>query len=250
MAERGAPPPWRNRRVRFGGFVLLLLIVLALAAPLIAPHDPLEQDLLSSFLPPFWRDGADPQLPSRYRQPRPRHSLAPDLWRARGAHGRGGRGQPRGPARHRARPARGLFPRPRRRRDLAARRYLDVVSADAAVGGAGGRGRRRPRAVILAIIFVDWTRFCRIVRAEVLVQREQDYIVAAVTIGLGRARVLGTEILPNLVPTLLVLFGLEMGSPSSSRRSSASSGSASPRTRPPGAGSSRRAASTSTRPGG
>ncbi len=61
MAEhRPVPAPWRNRRVLFGGGVLLALILVALAAPLIAPHDPLEQDLLVSFEPPFWRDGADP----------------------------------------------------------------------------------------------------------------------------------------------------------------------------------------------
>jgi dipeptide transport system permease protein len=211
MAERGAPPLWRNRRVRFGGFVLLLLIVLALAAPLIAPHDPLEQDLLSSFLPPFWRDGADPSFllgtDSLGRDILSRliygarvaltvavvaASLAGLLGTALGLLA----GYFRGPV------------------DAVISRLVDVWMSFppvllsvvlAAVVGAG------LKAVILAIIFVDWTRFCRIVRAEVLVQREQDYVAAAVTIGLGRARVLGTEILPNLVPTLLVLFSLEMG---------------------------------------
>jgi dipeptide transport system permease protein len=211
MAERSAPPPWRNRRVRFGGFVLLLLIVLALAAPLIAPHDPLEQDLLSSFLPPFWRDGADPGFllgtDSLGRDILSRliygarvaltvavvaASLAGLLGTALGLLA----GYFRGPV------------------DAVISRLVDVWMSFppvllsvvlAAVVGAG------LKAVILAIIFVDWTRFCRIVRAEVLVQREQDYVAAAVTIGLGRARVLGTEILPNLVPTLLVLFSLEMG---------------------------------------
>ncbi len=211
MAERGAPPPWRNRRVRFGGFVLLLLIVLALAAPLIAPHDPLEQNLLSSFQPPFWRDGADPSFllgtDSLGRDILSRliygarvaltvavvaASLAGLLGTALGLLA----GYFRGPV------------------DAVISRLVDVWMSFppvllsvvlAAVVGAG------LKAVILAIIFVDWTRFCRIVRAEVLVQREQDYVAAAVTIGLGRARVLGTEILPNLVPTLLVLFSLEMG---------------------------------------
>jgi dipeptide transport system permease protein len=211
MAERAPPPPWRNRRVRFGGFVLLLLIVVALAAPLLAPHDPLEQDLLSSFLPPFWRDGADPGFllgtDSLGRDILSRliygarvaltvavvaASLAGLLGTALGLLA----GYFRGPV------------------DAVISRLVDVWMSFppvllsvvlAAVVGAG------LKAVILAIIFVDWTRFCRIVRAEVLVQREQDYVAAAVTIGLGRARVLGTEILPNLMPTLLVLFSLEMG---------------------------------------
>lgn len=212
MAERGAVPlPARNRRVLFGGFVLLALIVVALAAPLIAPQDPLEQDLLSSFAPPFWQDGADPGhllgTDSLGRDILSRliygarvaltvalvaATLAGLLGTALGLLA----GYLRGPV------------------DAVISRLVDVWMSFppvllsvvlAAVVGAG------LKAVILAIIFVDWTRFCRIVRAEVLVQREQDYVAAAVTIGLSRARVLASEILPNLVPTLLVLLSLEMG---------------------------------------
>ncbi|MGO8919920.1 MAG: ABC transporter permease [Stellaceae bacterium] len=212
MAEhRPVPAPWRNRRVLFGGGVLLALILVALAAPLIAPHDPLEQDLLVSFEPPFWRDGADPAFllgtDSLGRDILSRliygarvaltvalvaATLAGLLGTALGLLA----GYFRGPV------------------DAVISRLVDVWMSFppvllsvvlAAVVGAG------LKAVILAIIFVDWTRFCRIVRAEVLVQREQDYVAAAITIGLGRARVLRTEILPNLVPTLLVLLSLEMG---------------------------------------
>lgn len=212
MAERGAAPaPWRNRRVLFGGGVLLALILVAAAAPLLAPHDPLDQDLLASFDPPFWRDGADPSFllgtDSLGRDILSRliygarvaltvalvaATLAGLLGTALGLLA----GYFRGPV------------------DAVISRLVDVWMSFppvllsvvlAAVVGAG------LKAVILAIIFVDWTRFCRIVRAEVLVQREQDYVAAAITIGLGRARVLGSEILPNLVPTLLVLLSLEMG---------------------------------------
>jgi peptide/nickel transport system permease protein len=65
--------------------------------------------------------------------------------------------------------------------------------------------------VAIAIIIIDWTRFCRVVRAEVLVQKSQDYVASAVTIGLGPVRILLQEILPNVVPLLLTLFTLEMG---------------------------------------
>ncbi len=212
MAERGrGTAPWRNRRVLFGGGVLLLLIIVALAAPLIAPHDPLEQDLLSSFAPPFWRPGADPgpllgtdslgrdilsRLVYGARVALTVALVAATLAAALGTVLGLFAGYVRGPA------------------DAVISRLVDVWMSFppvllsvvlAAVVGAG------LKAVILAIIFVDWTRFCRIVRAEVLVQREQDYVTAAVTIGLGRARVLRTEILPNLLPTLLVLLSLEMG---------------------------------------
>jgi peptide/nickel transport system permease protein len=212
MAEAGA---WRSSlrhpRVLFGGLVLLLLVFVALAAPLLAPHDPLDQDLLSAFKPPFWRAGADPDFllgtDSLGRDILSRliygarvaltvalvaASLAALLGTALGLLA-GYYG--------------GLV-------DAAISRLVDVWMSFppvllsvvlAAVVGAG------LKAVILAIIVVDWTRFCRILRAEVLVQREQDYVAAAVTIGLGRGRVLWAEILPNLLPTLLVLLSLEMG---------------------------------------
>ena len=64
MAEAGL---WaaarRNARVRFGAAVFGLLVLAAFGAPLLAPHNPLDQDLLNSFLPPFWRHGADPAFP-------------------------------------------------------------------------------------------------------------------------------------------------------------------------------------------
>ncbi len=36
---------------------------LALLAPVIAPHDPQEQDLLATLLPPAWATGGDPRFP-------------------------------------------------------------------------------------------------------------------------------------------------------------------------------------------
>jgi dipeptide transport system permease protein len=212
MAEpRRRHVAFANGRVLFGAAVLLLLAAVAIAAPLVAPHDPLEQDLLLSFSPPFWRSGADPGYllgtDSLGRDILSRlifgarialtvalvaATLAALLGTALGLlSGYFG----------------GFL-------DAAISRLVDVWMSFppvllsvvlAAVVGAG------LKAVILAIIVVDWTRFCRIVRAEVLVQREQDYVAAAVTIGLNRWRVLGGEILPNLVPTLLVLLTLEMG---------------------------------------
>ena len=66
-------------------------------------------------------------------------------------------------------------------------------------------------SVIIAIAVIDWTRFCRVVRAETMMQKQQDYVASAVTIGLGRLRILRWEILPNVLPLLVVLFTLEMG---------------------------------------
>ena len=49
-------------------------------------------------------------------------------------------------------------------------------------------------SVIIAIAVIDWTRFCRVVRAETMMQKQQDYVASAVTIGLGRPRILWGEI--------------------------------------------------------
>ena len=66
-------------------------------------------------------------------------------------------------------------------------------------------------SVIIAIAVIDWTRFCRVVRAETMAQKQQDYVASAVTVGLGRLHILWREILPNVLPLLIVLFTLEMG---------------------------------------
>ena len=200
-----------DARVLFGAAVLLALIVAAAAAPLLAPHDPLEQDLLASFLPPAFQAGADPLFPlgtdSLGRDLLSRliygarvaltvalvaASLAALLGTALGL-------------------IAGYFGG---WVDAVISRLVDVWMAFppvllsivlVAIIGAG------LNSVIIAIVIIDWTRFCRVVRAEVLVQREQDYVASAVTIGLGRWRILWHEILPNLLPLLLVLITLEMG---------------------------------------
>jgi len=44
----------RHRGLVIGGGILFVIVTLALAAPLIAPHDPYEQDLSRRLLPPIW----------------------------------------------------------------------------------------------------------------------------------------------------------------------------------------------------
>ena len=43
-----------------GGGVLLLIVLTAVFAPVLAPHDPAAQDLFKRLLPPFWMDGSNP----------------------------------------------------------------------------------------------------------------------------------------------------------------------------------------------
>ena len=53
-------PPWlRSTRVVTGLLDRALIGLCALFAPLIAPHDPNEQNLLTTLLPPAWVEGGD-----------------------------------------------------------------------------------------------------------------------------------------------------------------------------------------------
>ncbi|MEM2870971.1 MAG: ABC transporter permease [Candidatus Caldarchaeum sp.] len=65
--------------------------------------------------------------------------------------------------------------------------------------------------VVLAIAIVDWTRFTRVVRAEVVAAREKDYVAAAKAVGFSPHYIMWKEIFPNVLPTVIVLAALEMG---------------------------------------
>lgn len=56
----------------------------------------------------------------------------------------------------------------------------------------------------VAIGMVAWTMVARLVRAEVLVIRELDYVAAARVAGVKQSRILFRHILPNAVPVILV----------------------------------------------
>ena len=72
--------------------------------------------------------------------------------------------------------------------------------------------RHRHRNVILAIVLVDWTRFCRVLRAEVLVAARQDYVAAARLVGFQPLAHLTREILPATLPLLITLLASRWGS--------------------------------------
>ena len=65
--------------------------------------------------------------------------------------------------------------------------------------------------VILAIVLVDWTRFCRVLRSEVLVVTRRDYVAAARLLGFSHWRTVTREIVPATLPLLITLMSLEMG---------------------------------------
>src|SRR5881394_827909 len=60
MDETGIPRRGLSPRLWLAGGWLLLALLAAIFAPLIAPQDPLAQDLMLERLPPLWLDGAEP----------------------------------------------------------------------------------------------------------------------------------------------------------------------------------------------
>ena len=200
-----------NRRVVLGGGVLLLFALAAVFAPLFAPHDPVEQDLMLQYIPPFWNENAEPGYLfgtdnlGRDILSRLIYGAQVALFVAVTAAAAAGLlGTVLGLL---AGYLGGWV-------DTLISRLVDIWMAFPAVllsivlVAVMGTGLH---SVIIAIAVIDWTRFCRVVRAETMMQKQQDYVASAVTIGLGRPRILWGEILPNVVPLLVVLFTLEMG---------------------------------------
>ena len=62
--------------------------------------------------------------------------------------------------------------------------------------------------VFLALGFTNWSYSCRITRSQVLSARSLDYVKAAKALGYGKARIMFTQILPNIVGPILVVATL------------------------------------------
>ena len=198
-------------KVTIGGGFILFLIVIAVFAPWIAPKNPLDQDLLLASQAPIGLSGYEPGYflgtDDLGRDVLSRlifgtrialtvafvaASLAALLGTVLGLLAGWYRGWV----------------------DVAVSRLVDIWMAFppvllsillVAVLGAG------VRSVIAAIAIIDWTRFCRVVRAETMAQAQNEYVTAARAIGYPRGHILLREILPNVAPALLALVSLEMG---------------------------------------
>jgi len=194
-----------------GGAIVAALFTTALAAPLLAPHDPLAQDLLYTQLPPSWSPGGDPAY-FFGTDSLGRDILSRLIYGARiaafvavvAAFAACVVGSCLGLV---AGYFRGVV-------DTVVSRLIDIwmsfppvllsIVLAAAVGAGLG-------SVVLAIIVIDWTRFARVVRAETQLQRQLDYVAAARVVGLRRGRTLFAEILPNVLPLIVTLLTVEMG---------------------------------------
>ena len=195
-APGGGSGSTRARRRR--RLIVAALFLTALAAPLLAPHDPLAQDLLYTQLPPSWSPGGDPAYLFG-TDSLGRDILSRLIYGARIAAFVAivAASSPASSARSSASsPAifRGIV-------DTIVSRLIDVwmsfppvllsIVLAAAVGAGLG-------SVMLAIVVIDWTRFARVVRSETQLQRQLDYVAAAAR---RRAHAAAARSSPRSCPT-------------------------------------------------
>lgn len=193
-----------------GAVVVGTLVVMAVFAPWISPHDPLAQDLRAANTPPFWSDGGTTEYLLGT------DSLGRDVL-SRIIHGA--------------------------RVSLAV--ALGGVAIALALGlalglAAGYRGGRLDRLIVTAndlVLSVPYTLlviviaavvgnslvnvilifgvtdvpvFLRVTRGEVLKLRDSTFVEAARSVGVPRRRILWVHIVPNLIGPLGTLATFEM----------------------------------------
>lgn len=65
---------------------------------------------------------------------------------------------------------------------------------------------------LIAVLGVtSWVQFARIVRAEALVLRDREFVQAAQALGASPARIMLKHLLPNIVSSIIVIGGLQVG---------------------------------------
>lgn len=65
--------------------------------------------------------------------------------------------------------------------------------------------------VMIAIAFVGWASFARLIRGHVLTLKDAAYIEAAEAIGCSRFRILFVHLMPQCLPIGLVMAGIKLG---------------------------------------
>lgn len=195
----------------FGVIILGIVIVAALFAPWLSPHDPGLVDPLKRLLPPFW---VEPQGSMQHilgTDAVGRDILSRIIYGARislgvslvsvflsslvgvtlglvaGYYGRWA--------------------------DAIIMRLVDIQLAYplilfaitvAAIFGASLRN------LIIVLVIANWVTYTRVVRGEVLVRRQTQYVEAARVNGCRDGRVIRQHILPNVSSSILVIFTLQV----------------------------------------
>jgi peptide/nickel transport system permease protein len=200
----------RNPGAIAGVLILLTVIVAAVAAPYVAPHDPARQSLIRRFTPPLWVQGGNSAYPLGTDQVG-RDILSRIIYAAR----------------------------------ISLIVGISAVMVSLVVGVSlgllGGFLRGKVDAVIMTVVDVTlsfpqllialafvaalgpslltiivvlgltgWERYTRVVRAEVLALREKDFVEAARAMGASSTRVVLRHLLPNTFSSIIVMSTLQV----------------------------------------
>jgi ABC-type dipeptide/oligopeptide/nickel transport system permease subunit len=193
-----------------GGIILLGLLGAALTAPWLAPFDPFEQDIMSRLQPPAWMPGGSSE-----------HLLGTD-----------GVG-------------RDLLSRIIHGSRISLVVGLTAVLLQVVIGVALGLAAGYYRGwvdsgisfmvnvmlgfpfillamslvavlgpslqnIIIALGLTGWPIFTRVTRVETLKLRDLEFVLAARSLAFSTLRIVGKHILPNLLPSILVLATVEV----------------------------------------
>jgi peptide/nickel transport system permease protein len=184
--------------LKVGTFILAMIVLAGIFAPWLTPYDPYEQDLTSFLLPPSWAHPFGTDMVGRDVFARVLHGIRIDLeigfittyvpmiygvmlGALAGYFG-------------------GWF-------DTVLMRLLDVAVAFPflvliiviiSILGPGVHN------IYIAVFLVAWTMYARLARAEMLVERGKDYVLAARTLGFPARRVVFRHALPNIINSSIV----------------------------------------------
>jgi peptide/nickel transport system permease protein len=198
---------FKKRRLAVVGLVIFgIVVIIAVTAPWIAPHDPLYQELMDNLLPPAWDEGGDPK-----------YLLGTDHF------------------------GRDVLSRLMygARISLIAAGFASLFAmvfgtAVGLIGGYfGGRTDRllmravdvflsfpliliaislasilgpNLRNLIIVMALTGWMVYTRVIRSEVISLKNREFILAAISIGTSTPQILLRQILPNIISPALVLF--------------------------------------------
>ncbi len=203
---------WRNKAVVVGAGLLLAIVVLALFAPWLSPHDPYVQDLTHRTVPPVWYESGS-WLHPLGTDPLGRDYLSRLIFGARislligisVALISGLIGTTMGMLA-------GYFGG---KTDMVVSFLITtrlsmpvILVALATVAIIGGS----LWVVIMVLGLLKWDRFAVVMRSATQQVRSLDYVAAAQAAGASTTRVLLGEVLPNVLPHLVVVATLEAAS--------------------------------------
>ncbi len=196
---------------QIGGILVLAYILAAIFAEQIAPHDPTLGDLHLRLTPPAWQEGGDPAYLLGTDE-QGRDLLSRIIYGARvsllvgflsvgisvviGLMLGAGAGYYRGAL------------------DAWLSRFVELLLAFPhlifAIGMMAFLGPGFWN-LIIALTFKGWVEFYRLVRGEMFGEKPKEYVEAAKVMGQSHASIISSEILPNIVQSVLVLGTLRMG---------------------------------------